>query len=63
MNGNVNNVPNSSLNLHDTLPNQQHSITSASTSYALTRKFKEVIIHHFQSNYDINVEIANCRIS
>ncbi|CAF3872971.1 unnamed protein product, partial [Rotaria sp. Silwood1] len=81
MNGNVNNVPNSSLNLHDTLPNQQHLITSASTRYALTRfpfpphvvrfnvnkivisKFKEVIIHHFQSNYDINIEIANCRIS
>ncbi|CAF4272321.1 unnamed protein product, partial [Rotaria magnacalcarata] len=81
MNGNVNNVPNSSLNLHDTLPKQQHLVTPASTSYALTcfpfpphivrfnvnkiviSKFKEVIIHHFQSNYDINVEIANCRIS
>ncbi|CAF3417899.1 unnamed protein product, partial [Rotaria sp. Silwood2] len=37
MNGNAINVPNSSLNLHDTLPNQQHLITSASTRYALTR--------------------------
>jgi hypothetical protein len=82
-NDNVN-VSNSSSNFVNVIPShlqQQHSITSASTRYALTRfpfpphivrfnsnkisiiRFKEVIVHHFKSHHDLNVDIANCRIS